>query len=59
MRVDTNIGSLVDGAAGADARGLRDQVEVAERIGYDAAWSAETSHDPFLGCLLAAEYSSA
>lgn len=57
MRVDTNIGSLVDGAAGSDARGLRDQVEVAERIGYDAVWSAETSHDPFLSCLLAAEYS--
>lgn len=57
MRVDTNIGSLADGATGSDARGLRDQVEVAERIGYDAVWSAETSHDPFLSCLLAAEYS--
>jgi probable F420-dependent oxidoreductase len=47
MKVDGQItGSL--GEAGASARD-------AEEAGYDGVWSPETSHDPFLPLLLAAE----
>jgi probable F420-dependent oxidoreductase len=48
MKVDGGIASeLSRAAAGAK------EVEAA---GYDGAWSAETSHDPFLPLLLAAEH---
>ncbi len=30
--------------------------EAAERIGFDALWTAETQHDPFLPCALIAEH---
>jgi probable F420-dependent oxidoreductase len=47
MKVDTGIGGLGQAAAGAQA---------AESAGYDGAWSAETSHDPFMPLAIAAEH---
>ncbi len=51
MKLDTGlmIGSLRDMAARAKA---------AEDMGFDALWTAETSHDPFLPLALAAEHTS-
>lgn len=48
MRVDGGL-SLDLRKAGASAKDL-------EAAGYDGAWTAETSHDPFLPLLLAAEH---
>ena len=48
MKVDGNIGFDLSRAAHA-ARDL-------ESAGYSGAWTAETSHDPFLPLLLAAEH---
>jgi probable F420-dependent oxidoreductase len=48
MRVDGGIGSDLSKVAGA--------VKEAEAAGYDGVWSVETSHDPFLPLLLAAEH---
>ena len=47
MRVDGGIGSGLSGAGAA--------AKEAEAAGYDGLWTAETSHDPFLPLLLAAE----
>lgn len=33
-------------------------VEAAERVGFDAVWSSETQHDPFLPLALTAEHTS-
>ena len=49
MKVDGGIPGDLSGAA-AVARDL-------EAAGYDGAWAAETSHDPFFPLLLAAEHS--
>ncbi len=51
MKLDTGLlaASLHDVAAGAKA---------AEEMGFDALWTAETSHDPFLPLVLAAEHTS-
>ncbi len=51
MKLDTGlmVGSLRDMAVGAQA---------AEEMGFDALWTAETSHDPFLPLALAAEHTS-
>ena len=46
MKVDGGLGLVA--TAGSTARSL-------EAAGYDGAWSAETSHDPFLPHVLAAE----
>lgn len=46
MRVDGGIGDIAHAAVGARA---------AEAAGFDGVWSAETSHDPFLPLLLAAQ----
>ncbi len=46
MKVDGGLGAIT--GAGTTARSL-------EEAGYDGAWSAETSHDPFLPHVLAAE----
>jgi probable F420-dependent oxidoreductase len=46
MKVDGGLGAIAQ--AGATAQSL-------EAAGYDGAWSAETSHDPFLPHVLAAE----
>lgn len=48
MKVDGGIGKALD-RAGAQALDL-------EAAGYSGAWTAETSHDPFLPLLLAAEH---
>ena len=46
MKVDGGLGAIAQ--AGETARSL-------EEAGYDGAWSAETSHDPFLPHVLAAD----
>jgi probable F420-dependent oxidoreductase len=46
---------LVDGGISADLTQARAAATEAEAAGYDGIWSAETSHDPFLPLLLAAE----
>ena len=50
MKVDGGIGNQLD-KVGAQAADL-------ERTGYSGGWTAETSHDPFLPLLLAAEHTS-
>jgi len=47
---------LVDGTLGFDPAGVVGQAAEAEAAGYDGIWSAETSHDPFLPLVLAAEH---
>jgi probable F420-dependent oxidoreductase len=47
VKVDRNIASVLR-TAGQEAND-------AERVGYDGIWTAETSHDPFLPLVLAAE----
>jgi probable F420-dependent oxidoreductase len=47
---------LVDGTLGFDPGGVVAQSRDAEAAGYDGIWSAETSHDPFLPLMLAAEH---
>jgi probable F420-dependent oxidoreductase len=47
VKVDCNIAPVLR-SAGQEARD-------AERVGYDGIWTAETSHDPFLPLVLAAE----
>ena len=47
MKVDGGISFDI----GSSAQSARD----AEAAGYDGVWTAEGGHDPFLGCLLAAE----
>ena len=51
MKLDTGLlpASLHDAAAAAQA---------AEDMGFDALWSAETCHDPFLPLVLAAEHTT-
>jgi probable F420-dependent oxidoreductase len=46
----------VDGGIGFDPSGVIDSARLAERVGYDGIWSAETMHDPFLPLMLAAEH---
>ena len=50
MKVDGGfgLGSFDFDAIGRSAKEL-------ENVGYDGAWSAETSHDPFFPLLIAAE----
>jgi probable F420-dependent oxidoreductase len=48
MKIDGGIRSSLDHAA--------DDARKAEAAGYDAVWAAETSRDPFLPLLLAAEH---
>ena len=47
---------LVDGTIGFDPADVVAQAVDAEAAGYDGIWSAETSHDPFLPLVLAAEH---
>jgi probable F420-dependent oxidoreductase len=47
---------LVDGTIGFDPSDVVAQATSAEASGYDGIWSAETSHDPFLPLMLAAEH---
>jgi probable F420-dependent oxidoreductase len=46
----------VDGGISFDTANSAQSARDAEEAGYDGAWTAETSHDPFLACLLAAEH---
>jgi probable F420-dependent oxidoreductase len=49
---------LVDGGSGFGVSGIEGAAETAraiEEAGYDGIWSAETSHDPFLPALVAAQ----
>ncbi len=48
----------VDGGLGLtpDLRGVIEVAQSQEAAGYDGLWSAETSHDPFMPLLLAAEH---
>lgn len=48
----------VDGGISNDLDAVPGQAQKAEEAGYDAIWSAETGHDPFLPLLLAAEHTS-
>ncbi len=50
LKIDGGIPNRLDSAAGA--------AESLEQRGYDGGWTAETSHDPFLPLLLAAEHTS-
>jgi probable F420-dependent oxidoreductase len=46
----------IDGNIGTDLRNVPQAARDAEAAGYAGAWTAETSHDPFLPLLLAAEH---
>ena len=46
----------VDGGISFDTASAARSARDAEAAGYDGAWTAETSHDPFLACLLGAEH---
>ena len=46
----------IDGNIGMDLRTVPERAKEAEAAGYSGAWTAETSHDPFLPLLLAAEH---
>jgi probable F420-dependent oxidoreductase len=46
----------IDGGIGTELKGAAAQAQKAEAGGYDAVWAAETSHDPFMPLLLAAEH---
>jgi len=46
----------VDGGLGFDPGRVVESARLAETVGYDGIWSAETSHDPFLPLVLAAEH---
>lgn len=46
----------VDGGISNDLRQATQSAKEAEAQGYSGAWTAETSHDPFLPLLLAAEH---
>jgi probable F420-dependent oxidoreductase len=48
----------VDGAVGFDPSGVVESARRAEATGYDGVWTAETSHDPFLPLVLAAEHTT-
>ncbi len=45
----------VDGAIGFNREGVGQAAAAVEALGYDGAWSAETSHDPFLPLAIAAQ----
>jgi probable F420-dependent oxidoreductase len=47
---------LVDGGIGADLHQAAESARESEEAGYDAIWSAEAGHDPFLPLLIAAEH---
>src|SRR3954469_16946641 len=48
----------VDGGLGGSLAGVATSAQDAEAAGYDGIWTAETSHDPFLPLLLAAEHTT-
>jgi probable F420-dependent oxidoreductase len=48
----------IDGSIGSDLRNVPANARDAEDAGYAGVWTAETSHDPFLPLLLAAEHTT-
>jgi probable F420-dependent oxidoreductase len=46
----------VDGSIGFDLKKVAKNAVAVEAAGYSGAWTAETSHDPFLPLVLAAEH---
>jgi probable F420-dependent oxidoreductase len=48
----------VDGGVFSDLASVTQAARALERRGYDGCWTAETSHDPFLPLVLAAEHTS-
>jgi len=48
----------IDGTVGSDPSEVVEAATRAEAAGYDAIWSSETAHDPFLPLALAAEHTS-
>ncbi len=48
----------VDGNIGIDLATVAENAKEVEAAGYSGAWTAETSHDPFLPLLLAAEHTT-
>lgn len=48
----------IDGAIPNRLAGAAEAAAALEQQGYDGGWTAETSHDPFLPLLLAAEHTS-
>jgi probable F420-dependent oxidoreductase len=57
MKADGNIGGTIDGTGGGDLGAIARQVAEAEAAALDGVWSTETSRDPFLPLLLAADRS--
>ena len=52
MRVDGGLGM----GQGGDTAAIAKSAQRVEEMGYDGAWSAETSHDPFLPHVIAAQH---
>ena len=48
----------VDGSVAPNLQNADAQAAELEATGYSGAWTAETSHDPFLPLLLAAEHTT-
>jgi probable F420-dependent oxidoreductase len=48
----------VDGGISFEPSKAVKTAKEAEATGYDGAWTAETSHDPFISCALAAEHTT-
>jgi probable F420-dependent oxidoreductase len=48
----------VDGMIGSDLKRAGASAKAAEDAGYSGVWTAETSHDPFLPLVLAAEHTT-
>ncbi|NND74940.1 MAG: LLM class F420-dependent oxidoreductase [Ilumatobacter sp.] len=48
----------IDGTLGTDIARVGRRAQDAEAAGYSGAWTAETSHDPFLPLVLAAEHTT-
>ena len=54
FRIDANLGT----GASPGVDGIRELATTAEAAGFDAIWSSEAKHDPFLPLLVAAEATS-
>ncbi len=51
FKIDSNFGT---GSSG-DVQNIRDVAITTQESGFDAIWSSEAKHDPFLPLLVAAE----
>jgi probable F420-dependent oxidoreductase len=58
MSATRTSGLKIDGGIFSDLARVPAKAADLERQGYDACWSAETNHDPFLALVLAAEHTS-